>query len=221
MSRLIRIALSNPLAALLAVLSFIAAPPSADATTLSATATTFTGAPLEVSVQADDAALAGALVITLTVTGPGQTTADLRGFYLHVADESLLSGLWITGPNVTSQKIAANAVTGSGSGNNLLGGGSPCPCDLAVELGTPGIGQDDLASVSITIVHKFQSLDVSLLSGQSFGVRATSVGTDYCRNDSSKLKGVFPTVVPEPGTALLMGLGLAGLAAIPGTRRAR
>ncbi|MAG34068.1 MAG: hypothetical protein CL908_24575 [Deltaproteobacteria bacterium] len=52
------------------------------------------------------------------------------------------------------------------------------------------------------------SLDVSLFSGQKFGVRVTSVGSaDSGRGGSSKLIGV----VPEPTTALLTMLGLAGL----------
>ncbi len=189
----------------------VTAADSVSATVLHASASTFTGSPLNVSLQIDDATVPGDLVITLEVTGPGATIGDLRGFFIQVANESLLSGLSVTGANVTGTSFLANAVTAVGSSNNLHGGGSPCPCDVGVALGTPGIGSDDLRKVTFTLSHATENLDVSFLSGQDFGVRATSVGTGRCRSGSSKLAGVVP-VVPEPGTALLIGLGLAGLA---------
>ena len=106
----------------------------------------------------------------------------------------------------------------SGGGSNLQGGGSPCPCDLGIEIGSPGLGHgDDYQSVTFTLSHASLDLDVSLFQGQSFGVRATSVGdVDGSREGSSKLIGV----VPEPSTALLALLGLSGLASIGRPRRA-
>jgi hypothetical protein len=121
----------------------------------------------------------------------------------------------VTGPDVSSSSFLANAITAVGHGNNLNGGGSPCPCDVGVELGAPGIARDDLRTVTFTLSHATASLDMSFLASQEFGVRATSVGKGKCRDGSSKLSGILP--VPEPGTALLIGLGLAGLSAA-GTR---
>lgn len=186
---------------------------------LEAIASAFTGDPLEVSLRIDENSSPGQLVFTLSVIGPGSTIGDLRGFFLHVTDESLLPGLSISGAHVTGSQFAANDVTGVGHGNNVLGGGSPCPCDLGIELGTPGIAKDDLQTVTFTLSHATRALDLTFVSGQSFAVRATSVGEGRCRDGSSKLSGVIP-VVPEPGSALLMGLGLAGLA-LPGRRRDR
>lgn len=218
--------LSSSVRASLALVGFLLGAGSASATLadpspgsgIEAFASSFTGTPLDVSLRIDDMTAPGSLVFTLAIIGPGTTVGDLRGFFLHLTDESLLSGLSITGPDVTGSSFAANAVTGVGNGNNVLGGGTPCPCDLGIELGTPGISKDDLRTVTFTLSHASRALDLGLVSGQSFAVRATSVGNPKCRNGSSKLAGVIP-VIPEPGTALLMGLGLAGLA-VSGRRSA-
>lgn len=184
---------------------------NASATSFQATASTIFGPPIEVILTVDDAAVPGSLVITLEVSGAGSTIGDLRGFFTHVSNESLIDGLSIEGASVTSTSFLSNSVIDMGTGSNLIGSNSPCPCDLGVDLGTPGVGQDDLQTVSFTLSHSTEALDVSLLSGQSFGVRVSSIGNmgDDCRDGSSKVVGV----VPEPGTALLIGLGLAGLSA--------
>jgi hypothetical protein len=120
-----------------------AATPAA-ATRIEATASTFIGVPLDVLLTVDDGIDPGKLVMTLEVTGPNGTLADLVGFLAHVNDESLLSGLSITGPDVSDVEILANQIGGPG-------GRSPCYCDLGFDLGTPGILQDDLRAVTFTI----------------------------------------------------------------------
>jgi hypothetical protein len=194
----------------IAVASLAAIATTAGATRIEATATTFIGAPLEVLLSVDDGIDPGKLVLTLSVSGPGDALADLTGFLSHVNDESLLPGLSITGAYVSDVEILANQIGGPG-------GRSPCYCDLGFDIGTPGILLDDLRSVTFTIAHATQALDVSFLIGRSFGVDAASVGPN--RDRVSRLVGTLP--VPEPGTALLMGLGLAGLAGVrPGARKA-
>ncbi len=192
---------------------------AANAATVEATASSFTGSPLEVEISIDDASDPGNLVITLTVA-TGDPTGDLRGFFAQVADESLLSGLSVGGSAITDSVFDANAVINLGGGNNLNGGGTPCPCDFGVEIGTPGIGSDDIQSVTFTLSHSTETLTAALFEGQTFGVRATSVGSikgKGGRNGSSKLVGV----IPEPSTALLMGLGLAALGAGRKPRRSQ
>lgn len=177
---------------------------------------------LDVSLRIDEKSSPGELVFTLSITGPGSTRGDLRGFFLNLADESLLDGLSISGPFVTGSQLAANAVFGISTGytakSHRHAGGSSNPFDLGIELGTPGISKDDLQTVTFTLSHATRALGLADVSGQTFGVHAMSVGKGRCRTGSCKLTGVIP-VVPEPGTALLMGLGLAGLA-LPGRRRA-
>ena len=185
-------------------------PPPAGATTVSASASTFTGSSLSALVEIDDAADPGNLVISLSVEDGGNI-GDLRGLFFHVADESLLAGLEALGSEVTSSAFSANNVINLGQGTNLIGGGTPCFCDIGIEFGSPGIGEDDLQSITFTLSHVSQTLDVSLLADQAFGVRATSVGdATGSRELSSKLVGV----IPEPSTALLIGLGLVGLGTV-------
>jgi hypothetical protein len=189
------------------------APRATIAATVSASASAFTGSSLSALVEIDDAADPGNLVITLSVDDGGYI-GDLRGLFFQVADESLLAGLEASGSEVTSSVFSANNVINLGRGSNLNGGGTPCFCDIGIEFGSPGIGEDDLQSITFTLSHVSATLDISLLAAQAFGVRVTSVGDATGSRDlSSKLVGV----VPEPSTALLMGLGLLGL----GTARRR
>lgn len=200
----------NRLLALAGVVGLLALPSAAGAATITGSASPFTGSSLSASVEIDDAADPGNLVITLSVDDGGNI-GDLRGIFFQVSDESLLDGLSVSGDEVTSSAFSADNVINLGEGSNLNGGGSPCFCDIGIEFGSPGIGKDDIQSVTFTLSHDSESLDISLFEDQDFGVRATSVGdAGGSRNHSSKLIGV----VPEPSTAILMLLGLAGLAGV-------
>ncbi|MGB0622182.1 MAG: hypothetical protein ACPGVZ_22225 [Myxococcota bacterium] len=156
--------------------AFVLASGAASATVIEATASPFTGDPLSVAISIDDAADPGNLVITVSVDGD-DPTGDLRGFFAQVADESLLAGLSVSGAGVSNATFSANGVINLGGGNNLNGGGSPCPCDLGLAIGSPALGSDDIQSVTFTLSHATESLDVSFLNQQLFGVRATSVGS--------------------------------------------
>lgn len=175
------------------------------------TLTPFAGDPSEVTVHLSDTHQ-GAIEMDVRVTSG---FGDIRGIFFNVSDPSLLSGLHVTGPDVTD--VTFGNVIDLGHGSNLRGGGSPCPCDVGVEIGLPGLrgGSDDHETIRLLVSHNLLHLDPSLFSGQHFGVRLTSVGSDWWKRDgSSKCGGV----VPEPSTGLLAGFGLALLA---GRRRRR
>ena len=169
----------------------------------------FTGDDTEVRIILDDASDPGAIEVRIEVTG---AIGDIRGVFFDFVNDALLGGLSVTGEHLTSYSI--DSVRGQGPGNNLNGGGSPCPCDLGIEIGTPGIGVDDIQATTLWITHA-DGLDLAAFSGQDVGVRLTSVGSN--REGSSKLGGV----VPEPSTAALLGMGLIGASLAQRTRRQR
>lgn len=185
--------------ALLGVLVALLFPAIGSAITL----TPFTGDASEVTITLDETA-DGAIEMVVEVTSG---VADIRGIFFDIADASLLDELEITGLHVTDVRFGD--VIDLGRGANLLGGGSPCPCDVGVQIGLPGLkgGSDDFMVTTIRISHldPMVDLDLGLLLGQAIGVRLTSVGDD--REGSSKLGGV----VPEPATGTLAAFGLVVL----------
>jgi hypothetical protein len=204
--------LLNPIAATLyALMALLCLSSAASAGTISTLLAPFTGGDVEVELTLSDDAADGTIHGSLqVVTGAG----DLRGLFLDISDTSLLSGLFVTGDDVTG--FMTGDVMNLGQGSNLNGGGTPCPCDIGIEFGSRGIGANDIASSEFTLSHDTEALTLALFFDQWVGVRVTSVGDDYdsSREDSAKLRGV----VPEPGTASLLMLGLLGLGA---TRRRR
>lgn len=178
---------------------------TAGAATVSTLLTPFTGSEIEVELvlsdDAGDGTISGSLEV---VSGVG----DLRGLFLDLVDDSLLPGLLVTGEDVTD--FAVGDTINLRQGVNLNGGGTPCPCDLAIVFGSPGIGANDIGFTEFSIAHESEALTLALFAEQFAGVRVTSVGDDFDgpRNDSAKLIAV----VPEPTTGVLLSLGLAALA---------
>ena len=173
---------------------------------------TMDSAEASVEITLDDEAIPGSIKITAEVMSP---QADLRGIFFHISDESLISGLSVDGSDVTDWEFIANSVTNLGGGANL-NGGEPInagPFDAGIQIGTPGTGKDDIAMTMLTISHDTESLDLSLLAKQWFGIRLTSVGDLGDRSGSSKLQGITPQlIIPEPtSAAILFGLGLASI----------
>jgi hypothetical protein len=181
----------------------------AGAVVIDTVATSFTGDPIEVKLTFDDAG-AGPGEVWIGMEIVPDFEGDLRGLFLNLADDSLLAGLAIDGPYVTS--VVKGGVWDAGRGANLHGGGSPCPCDVGIQLGSPGRGKDDIASTYVILSHPDFELDLSMFRDQLVGVRVTSVGSGGDRNGSSKTIGLVP--VPEPQTASLLSLGLIAMASL-------
>jgi hypothetical protein len=190
--------------------SVLAFAPAAFALSIEATATPFTGNDTEVEIiltEIDD----GDIRVDVTVV---DGVADLRGVFFNLADDSLLEGLEVNGDDVTD--FVVGDVIDLGQGANLHGGGSPCPCDFGVEIGTPGIGKDAFPTTSFVISHETEDLALADFAEQLLGVRVTGVGDSNDRGGSAKLSVRLPedpTPVPEPSTALLLVLGLGLLKA--------
>lgn len=118
-------------------------------------------------------------------------TADLRGVFFHVSNESVLAGLSISGANVTNYAVKANGVmqvqgdvTMSGEVGKAVG-----PFDIGIEFGTSGIGKDDIKETTFTLASS-APLSLDLVLQQHFGLRLTSVSDNgQGRTLSLKLAG--------------------------------
>ncbi len=212
-------AIPSFLAATAVVISFS----PANAASMNFTINDFTGSDTRVKFTLDDAAAGSGKVqfkVDYLSTG-SNTIADIRGIFFNILNDSLLSGLQITGTDVTAKKFGpAGSITSVGSGsNNLNGGGGSF--DIGVEIGQEGIGQGkgDIQSTIFTLSHASQALTLAQFSEQNFGVRLMSVGSGNNRNGSSKLKGQAPYYtppppppkkVPEPATIAALGLFALG-----------
>lgn len=113
--------------------------------------------------------------------------ADLRGFFLDVGDGT--SGITLDFDG--AYKIGDESVTSVGTGdNNVKGTGETF--DVGMEIGTAGMGRDDIGATTFTL----QGVTLESLDGLTFAVRATSVGEE--RDDAVKLVGEFDLPDPIP-----------------------
>ena len=116
--------------------------------------------------------------------------ADLRGFFLDVGDSTSGVSVVADGKSI----IGNEQVTSVGkSDNNISGTGENF--DLGIEIGTAGIGKDDISQTSFTV----KGITLASLDDMAFGIRATSVGDSKAdRSDSVKLVGHLDTVTDNP-----------------------
>lgn len=126
--------------------------------------------------------------LTFNVTQQGGIIGDLRGVFFDVADESILKSLVVAAAS-TDIRIGDDSIKDLGDGANMNGlTGSDKGYDLGIEIGTSGIGKDDIRSYSFTLDSTARDLTLSDFSNVDFAVRLTSVGViGGARADSSKL----------------------------------
>ena len=200
------IRISRGVARATAVLVLFACASAAQAGPISFNATPYTGDPARAIVTFDDMTTPGAVRVTVAVD-TSLAIADINGFFFNIGNESLLSGLTVSGTDVTLTVKQANHVTSAGSGNNINGGGIG-PFDVGLQIGTPGIGKDDIQTTTFLLSAAGVNLTTDMFTDATnahdhiFAIRLTSVGTAYCRDGSSKLVDCGPgrdTVVLGPG----------------------
>ncbi len=173
-----------------------------NAATLSFDVFEFTGDNAQARLSLDDTG--GVVKFTVDNVNP---ISDIRGVFFNILNDSLLSDLTVTGTSVTGFQFGpAGMVSDLGNGANI----TPKKFDAGVEIGTPGIGKDDIHSTMFTVSRSSGvALSLAQFVNQDFGLRLTSVGSD--RTGSSKLVGTAPSQpVPEPGTMAATGLIVAG-----------
>lgn len=126
--------------------------------------------------------------LSFAVTQEGGVIGDLRGVFFDIADESLLSTLKITA-NSTDIRIGDDLIRDLGDGANVNGlTGTDKGYDVGIEIGTAGIGKDDIRGYTFTVSSTTRDLTLADFSQVDFGVRLTSVGLlSGKRADSSKL----------------------------------
>ncbi len=126
--------------------------------------------------------------LSFTITQENGVIGDLRGVFFDVADESLLSTLKVNA-NSSDIRIGDDLIRDLGDGSNMNGlTGSDKGYDVGIEIGTAGIGKDDVLGYTFTLSSTARDLTLADFSQVDFGVRLTSVGMiSGKRVDSSKL----------------------------------
>lgn len=120
-------------------------------------------------------------------------TGDIRALFFDVQDQELLSGLSVSGGDVTDSMFVSGSVDNLGNGANVSGGGRS-GYDAGVEIGNAGLGHDDDIQDTVFTLSHPEGLYLSDFSGSNFALRLTSVGPEGSeeREDSLKLEGVCP-----------------------------
>jgi hypothetical protein len=135
--------------------------------------------------------------------GANLSNANLAAAYLQSAD---LSGATLSHANLTGAYLSqADLSNGNMSGANLL----------VARLDFADLNNTDLTGATLTGATFASAVLANATGlGTSFGPAFYDAGTDFTGTGFDPVAaGWILLAVPEPGTALLMTLGLAGLAA--------
>lgn len=135
----------------------------------------------------------GKLQFTVDVISTTKLTGDLRGLFFDFNRDPLLSGLKVSGSNITA--FDTIDVTNLGNGVTMQNAGAPY--DVGVAFGSANLGKDDIKHQTFTLYSLSYALTLDDIAGVEFGVRLTSVGSPTgSRTGSSKLV-ITATAAPD------------------------
>lgn len=147
----------------------------------------------------------GTLTFTADVLNDSMKTADLRGLFFQIADQSKLAGMTFTqvsGDPITGFQAKADAVIDLGHGNNM-NGAVKSGFDVGLAFGHEGIGKgkfDVTGPVTFKLGNTAGNLTLDDIAQTQFGARLTSVGAPSgTRNDSVKLLHTAPAAPDARG----------------------
>lgn len=126
--------------------------------------------------------------LAFNISQQGGIVGDLRGLFFDIADESLLKSIVVRADS-SDIRIGDDSIKDLGDGANMNGLlGSDKGYDVGIEIGTSGIGKDDVRSYSFTLDSTLRDLTLQDFTNVDFGARLTSVGViNGSRTDSSKI----------------------------------
>lgn len=148
--------------------------------------TNFVGGVAEAQITL--AETAAGIEVTVSATNP---IIDLRGLFFNLADDSLLSGLVVTGADIVDSKFGPVGGVNQVSGDPSI---APRSFDAGVEIGTSGPAKDNIVSTTFVISHRSATLTLADFMGQKFGVRT----------QNGKLEGMAPGGMVEPTDDLVV-----------------
>ena len=169
----------------------------------------YSGNNLEPGAVLEDADLTNA-----NLSGADLTNANLRGADLTIASlfNANLSGANLTNANLTSAYMPVAVLEDADLTNANLSG---------ADLTNANLSGSNLSGANLSFTNLTNANLSGAILANAVGLGTTLGATLYDINTNFTGTGGFDSVaagwtlvpVPEPGTALLMGLGLAGLAA--------
>lgn len=135
-------------------------------------------------------------MLSFEVTQTSGVIGDLRGLFFDLADESILKSLVVTAAS-TDIRIGDDSIKDLGDGANMNGlTGTDKGYDVGIEIGTAGIGANDIRSYSFTLDSTARDLTLKDVANVDFAARLTSVGVlNGARADSSKLLEITSTAI--------------------------
>ena len=150
----------------------------------------------------------GTLQFDVKVLDDTGSIGDLNALFFDLMDDSLTSGLTVTGDDVTGVALKADGVFKIDSYTNMNGEviNEFGRFDGGIQFGTSGIAQDDIRETTFVLSHETESLTLADFSLQDFGVRLTSVGVEGgAREDSLKLGETAPNFDDAPNDRMTVG----------------